>query len=170
MYRRESEVLYELIFVTLEWFRISMHDHLLILTHITLTHDSIVSVQLHRSSRDTTIINNASRYSLVSDSENCSTYHSVWFVPSSGVFYCCLAHLYSSYHIRDLLPSGQAVRNLVCDGTAVQKFESSNAYKTVRQFGTRKRFYFPNFTNDGLFSYIGKFHSLRSAFSNCQKT
>ena len=110
MYRRESEVLYELIFVTLEWFRISMHDHLLILTHITLTHDSIVSVQLHRSSRDTTIINNASRYSLVSDSENCSTYHSVWFVPSSGVFYCCLAHLYSSYHIRDLLPSGQAVR------------------------------------------------------------
>ena len=46
MYRRESRVLYELIFVTLDWFRILMQNHLLILTHITLTlcciHDSSV--------------------------------------------------------------------------------------------------------------------------------
>ena len=36
MYRRESRVLYELIFVAFDWFRILMrHDHLLILTHIT---------------------------------------------------------------------------------------------------------------------------------------
>ena len=47
MYRRESRVLYELIFVAFDWFRILMHDHLLILTHIILTlhyvHDSTVS-------------------------------------------------------------------------------------------------------------------------------
>ena len=37
MYRRESRVLYELIFVAFDWFRIIMHDHLLILTRITLS-------------------------------------------------------------------------------------------------------------------------------------
>ena len=36
MYRRESRVLYELIFVAFDWFRILMHDHLLILIHMTL--------------------------------------------------------------------------------------------------------------------------------------
>ena len=39
--------LYELNFVAFDWLRILMHDHLLILTHITLTldyvHDSVVS-------------------------------------------------------------------------------------------------------------------------------
>ena len=46
MYRRESRVLYELIFVAFDCFRILlMHEHLLILTHITLTYmmDSIAS-------------------------------------------------------------------------------------------------------------------------------
>ena len=55
IYRRESRVLYELIFVAFDWFRMLMPDHLLILTHITLTlhyiHESIVSKQHHRSSR-----------------------------------------------------------------------------------------------------------------------
>ena len=37
MHRRESRVLYELIFIAFDLFRILMHDHLLILTHITLT-------------------------------------------------------------------------------------------------------------------------------------
>ena len=40
--RRESRVLYELIFVAFDWFQILMHDHLLILTHITLIHNSFV--------------------------------------------------------------------------------------------------------------------------------
>ena len=51
MYRRESRVLYELIFVAFHWFRILTHDHLLILTHITLTlHYINDSIQLHISS------------------------------------------------------------------------------------------------------------------------
>ena len=37
MYRCESRVLYELIFVAFDCFRILMHDHLLILTHIIVT-------------------------------------------------------------------------------------------------------------------------------------
>ena len=37
MYRCESRVLYELIFVAPDWFRILKHDHLLILIHIMLT-------------------------------------------------------------------------------------------------------------------------------------
>ena len=37
IYRRESRDLYELIFVAFDWLRILMHDHLLVLTHITLT-------------------------------------------------------------------------------------------------------------------------------------
>ena len=37
MYRRESRVLYELIFVAFDWFQMLMHDYLLILTHITFT-------------------------------------------------------------------------------------------------------------------------------------
>ena len=50
----ESRVLYELIFVAFDWFRIFMHGHLLILTHITLHYISYTiawRLQLHRSSR-----------------------------------------------------------------------------------------------------------------------
>ena len=42
LYRRESRVLYEIIFVAFHWFRILIHDHLLILTHAYI-HDDIVS-------------------------------------------------------------------------------------------------------------------------------
>ena len=38
MYRRESRVLYELIFVAFDWFRILMQDHLLILSHAYITY------------------------------------------------------------------------------------------------------------------------------------
>ena len=47
MYHHESQVLHELIFIAFNLFRILMHNHLLIFTHITLAlhyiHDSIVS-------------------------------------------------------------------------------------------------------------------------------
>ena len=38
MYRRESQVLYELIFVAFDWFRILLYDYLLILTPILTLH------------------------------------------------------------------------------------------------------------------------------------
>ena len=37
MYRSESQVSYDLIFIAFYWFQILMHDHLLILTHTVLT-------------------------------------------------------------------------------------------------------------------------------------
>ena len=37
MYRSESRVPYDLIFIAFYWFQILMHDHLLILTHTVLT-------------------------------------------------------------------------------------------------------------------------------------
>ena len=49
MYRRESRVLNELNFVAFDWFRILLHEHLLILTHSYYTHDSIVSTASYRS-------------------------------------------------------------------------------------------------------------------------
>ena len=52
MYRREFRVLYELIFVAFDWFRILLHDHLLILTLITLDIIyTIACLQLHKISR-----------------------------------------------------------------------------------------------------------------------